>query len=393
MIKKNKNDKNYGGSRILLTINSFGRGGAEMSMAILGEKLAKQGNSVTYLAFWKEECTYDFKWLINSGVKVITLGEDKRGIFNDLYDFYKIIKKEKPEYIYSAMLYANLISQVSALILKINHIASVRNDPSKYYESNTFKKILFLIVMIIQNKIIFISRKSKENYLKTRLGKFLKNNKVYVLHNPIDVSGNLNLERIELKFRKSIKKIKNIFNGTSESLDESNMLQIVIVSRLVVGKGILEVLDQIKEVLNNNKKIAIKIYGDGPLKSEIADYIEKFITNGNAVLMGYSSDIDKVYANSDLLIFPSMNEGFGRVPFEAFMRGNLILCNEDVSIIDELIAGSSAWRTYNKNLDLMNQLKILSNINASECCKDVFEVVKLLSSETHLNNFTNIQLA
>ncbi len=380
-------------NKIILTINSFGRGGAEMSMALLAEKLAKSGDSVIYLSFWNEPEIYDFKWLVDSGVTVITLSEKKQGFIKDIINFIIVCKKEKPKYIYSAMLYANLLSQISAWLLNIRHIASVRNDPAKFYNEKTIKKIVFCLVMAIQREIVFISRKAYQNYAKTSWGLIIRRKKVSILHNPIDIKESISNEDLQRKINNSIRKIKNIFENKENNSNEIEELNIVIVSRLVPGKGIIELLDQIKDDFNKYKKINLRIYGEGALESEIYTFIERYMLNRNVELMGYCDDISSVYNSADMLIFPSLNEGFGRVPFEAFMRGNLILCNEDVSIINEFICSSNAWRTYKNNkLNLIRELEIFSETNTSICSDDIYKVRQLLSIKSHLENFKKIQL-
>ncbi|RIW28003.1 glycosyltransferase family 1 protein [Bacillus salacetis] len=105
--------------------------------------------------------------------------------------------------------------------------------------------------------------------------------------------------------------------------DRYNITQkyiILFAGRLAPEKDLETLLSIIKEMSPHVKnKIHWLIAGDGPCFPEI----EKRLENENVTLTGYleSQDLSKIYAASDLFVFPSPTETFGNVVLEAGASG------------------------------------------------------------------------
>jgi glycosyltransferase involved in cell wall biosynthesis len=374
---------------IFIVVNTFGRGGAEMSLAILANELAKRGHKVTLLALWRDPNSYNFDWLVESGVKLTVLAESKRNVVISQFKFFQLLRLERPTLIYSAMLYANFVSQTCAKLLGITHIVSVRNNPSAYYKDSLMKRVSFVLIMMMQDSIIFISHRALSEYLSTLYGKILRKKQFFVLHNPIARDELVVDSYLVNKYLGVKKKIKYILNDKNMKCSETQPLRCVIASRLVDGKGILETLEQIRVSLDN-PNIQLSIYGAGNLEDKVRTYVDKAFSNKNVFLKGFESDLNKIFADSDIFIFPSRSEGFGRAPFEALLRGNLVLCNSPVSIIDEFLDDSKVWVTYSEPFDLIEEIKFFENVSPDACLQELKEISSLLSYQAHVIAFEKI---
>lgn len=374
---------------VFIVVNTFGRGGAEMSLAILAYELAKRGHKVTLLALWKDQNSYNFDWLTRGGVRLIILYEARCSLLFLIYKLFQLISLERPTLIYSAMLHANLISQICAKILGIKHIASVRINPSVFYANSLMKRTLFALIMWLQENIIFISHRALNEYLATIYGRGLKKKQVFVLHNPITGEEFLTYQRLVSKYLKIKSKINYLLNDGKTHHCEANTLRCVIASRMVDGKGVLEVLEQIKVSLSN-PCIQLLIYGAGNLEDQVRSYVDREFANKSVIFKGFSTNLNEIYAESDIFIFPSRSEGFGRAPFEALFQGNLIICNSAVSIINEFLDDPNVWSSYPEPLDILNEIKKFANINPDACAQDVKKVSVLLSNQAHAIAFEKI---
>jgi hypothetical protein len=302
-----------------------------------------------------------------------------------------LLYKEKPGIIYSASLHAILLSQVCSLILQIPHIASVRNNPIREYKS-FFVRFSFTLLMFLQNGIVFISQRALDEYFDTIYGKLLKRKRVFVLHNPIVMPESIDDSNLFKKFAEIKQKISNFLNGDHINKLDGPILKFVMVSRLVDGKGIMEVLEQISLPFKN-KGLHLSIYGAGPLESQIRDYINSVFLSKNVVLEGFCANLNKIFSNSDIIIFPSRSEGFGRSPFEAMFRGNLVLCNQSVSIINEFLEEPMVWNDYSEPLDLIKCIENFASIDPQVCVDEVKEISRILNPITHALEFEKITTA
>ena len=376
---------------IFIVVNTFGRGGAEMSLAILANELAKRGHKVTLLALWRDTDSYVFECLLGSGVKQVVLEKSKRSLAILQFKFFQFIRLDRPTLIFSAMLYANFISQSCAKLFGITHIASVRNNPSTNYKDSLIKRITFALIMMTQDNIVFISHRALNEYLGSIYGRVLINKKIFVLHNPISQDESLSENYLLNKYIAIKKKISYILNDKNINHGESYKLHCVIASRLVDGKGILETLEQIRSSLEN-QNIQVSIYGTGYLEDKIKRYVKDNYLSDNVFVKGFESDLDKIFSETDIFIFPSRSEGFGRAPFDALLRGSLVLCNSPVHIINEFVDDAKVSASYAEPLDLLKAIKIFENIQPDECLKDIKQLSSLLSYQAHVIAFEEIVL-
>ena len=69
----------------------------------------------------------------------------------------------------------------------------------------------------------------------------------------------------------------------------------------------------------------LQIVGTGPLEAEIAEFIEVHELNSFVELVGFSNDLDSIYARAEYLISSSKFEGLPITFFEAKLHGLKIL--------------------------------------------------------------------
>lgn len=108
---------------------------------------------------------------------------------------------------------------------------------------------------------------------------------------------------------------------------------VLFVGRLIVEKGLVELLESAKDW---NQNIKLVIIGSGPLEAKIKEVSSKY---KNIEFRGIVNQ-DKLplyYSGSDLLIVPSTSEeGFGRVILEALACGTPVIGAERGAIIEAM---------------------------------------------------------
>jgi glycosyltransferase involved in cell wall biosynthesis len=369
-------------NKVFIVVNSFGRGGAEMSLAILAFELANKGFSVYYISLWDEEEKYNFDWLKEGGVHVITLSSNKDSIFKYVYNFYKLVNTHRPLFIYSAMLKADFLSRIIASICKIDNASSIRNNPINYYKNNKLKLAIFFVLQGFQKNIVFLSNKAKLDFLNTSNSKFCRA-KIFTLHNPIDLDQSFTKEMLKHKLDSFVIKCNDF------AKNKNTNFKLAIVSRLVPGKGILELLSNIKNELSKFN-FCLEIYGDGPLEGAISNFVIDSNLQNKIVFKGFVSNKIEIFSKVDILIFPSESEGFGRVPFESILMGNMVLCNKKVSIIDEFLPIPLLWTNFEYPLSISNLILNAVNLNVDESLEKIKKLSFSLSPTCHSDNFIEI---
>ena len=91
--------------------------------------------------------------------------------------------------------------------------------------------------------------------------------------------------------------------------------------RLSIEKGYRFLVDAAAEVVREQPHVGFVLFGDGPLRDDIAGRIESKGLADKFQLPGFTRDLDKFYPHFDLFVLPSFTEGLPNVVLEAFAAG------------------------------------------------------------------------
>ena len=212
----------------------------------------------------------------------------------------------------------------------------------------TVLKLLFSIHQIIKNnEITIVHTHHRMAAFYIRLLKLVhpKLIHVYTAHNVF--KDKLPLYGFALKNAKSVavgeavnKNLKEdvgitdsrvIYNGvvlkeTDDQVDEIisyGGIKLGCIARLSEQKGLTYLLDAMS--LLTVKDIRLFIVGDGELRNELENKVEKLDLQDSVTFLGYRKDIAECINSFDFCVLPSVFEGFGLVAIEAFMNSKTLV--------------------------------------------------------------------
>ncbi len=113
--------------------------------------------------------------------------------------------------------------------------------------------------------------------------------------------------------------------------EERNPLSLIFVGRLIHQKGILELIEVIRDLYKNYPKIELNIIGEGDLSERINNYIKEEGLEKNIILHGAKTpqQVAQLLNQSSIFVMPStINEGFGLVTIEAMGCGCAVLASD-----------------------------------------------------------------
>lgn len=93
------------------------------------------------------------------------------------------------------------------------------------------------------------------------------------------------------------------------------------------------------KVLNSND-IKFVIAGVGGNSQEYLDFANSEEIASRVKLLGYRSDLTKLYHAVDVLFFPSIREGFGMGAFDALINGVYVIGSQNTGVADYIIDAS-----------------------------------------------------
>lgn len=269
--------------------------------------------------------------------------------------------KSKPDVVVTSLYQADIFSMIASKIVGIKKRILVQLDVVEFKKIFYFMKKVFALPFATQ---IVAGSETIKNFL---------------------------IEYFEVKEEK----ITRIYNGINYERFEkgrkltpiSNSPVIGIVGRLETIKGHIYALEALKILKEKYKLSPITLLaGDGSLR----DGLEKYTTENNLNNIKFLGNVDNVpefLKQIDILIVPSISEGFGLVVLEGMVSGKLVIAS-DIKVMHELIkddetgllfksknAGSLADTLLNvlKNEDICKKLQ-KNALSFTEQNKKLFDI-------------------
>ncbi|RPI73800.1 MAG: glycosyltransferase family 1 protein [Ignavibacteriales bacterium] len=281
----------------ILFINSITiYGGGEVWMITAAKELIKRGHSVTIVCRPASQLQ---KYALQNKIPVISL--KIRGDIDPvtIIKLSRIITKKS----------INIILTNMDKELRLSGIASKISGRGKLVARHGIdfplkNKLHYRITYnYLTDSIIANSEATKKTMLKN--APWINQNKINVIYNGINVN------EFDIKVTYDLRK--------KVGIPESVPL-IGFAGRLSVQKGIKYLLEAFL-LIRNSINGHLLISGTGELENEIKDFIFKNKLQGFVHLLGFRDDINNVMKTIDLLVLPSLWEGFGIVLIEAMASG------------------------------------------------------------------------
>jgi len=137
-------------------------------------------------------------------------------------------------------------------------------------------------------------------------------------------------------------KISVIPNGVNVDFfrppDEKDSNLVVWVGRMVPEKGLVYLLEAMREVVKHHADVKLVLVGDGPLKNDLSNFVYKKNLQKNVIFFGVRSheEVSAILSKSSIFVFPSLKEGLPRAVLEAMACGTVVV-GANVSGVKDII--------------------------------------------------------
>lgn len=299
--------------RVLHIVGTMNRAGAETMIMNLYRVIDRTQIQFDFLYFTTKHCDFDNE-ITELGGEIYRI--KKTNPISRMYATKKLLSDKKHwQIIHAHTLFSNAFHIFAA------YKAGVKQRVSHSHTINTqFKNRLLKFIYPYLSRIV--QRKYATDFVACSLeaGKFMfKDEKnVQILNNSIDTSFFAETARVNNNY------INKEFNIEKDTLI---LLQLGRLSKAKNHKFTIQIASQLKR---KNVKFKMFFAGEGMLLSQLNEQIKTANLMNEIVFLGLRSDVPELLASADLMLMPSLYEGFGVVLLEAQATGTPSLISNTI---------------------------------------------------------------
>lgn len=246
---------------------------------------------------------------INSMSREIRLLRD----FIALREIYKVIRKIKPDIVHTHTAKAGMLGRLAAKMAGVPIIIHTfhGNVFNGYFGKLKTKFFIWVEKFLARfsTKIVAISKQQKNELVSLRIA---KKDKIEIIRLGFQFDNIIPNELDKHKFREKY------------SIPRNAKL-VGIVGRLVSIKNHYLFLDIAEKLLKKYSDIYFPIIGDGELRCDIEKEIESRKLGKNVFITGFIKELKPVYADLDVVLLTSINEGTPVALIEAMACEKLVM--------------------------------------------------------------------
>lgn len=288
--------------KVIHVISALNVGGAEALLFDLLENIDRERFDVKVLCFFKEGgLVYKF---IDSDIEIKFIEEKRKSYFKIFNKIVEYFKEENPDIVHTHLYGADFFGTFAAKKAGIKNIVSTEHNLNK--GEGFIKNCCKFFSIRFDKKIIAISKAVKEYVNKRYL---VRNKKIEIINNFIDIN----------KWRCDYKILLN------------DKIKIAVVARLVEQKGHSVLFNALSKV---DFDFELFVIGDGPKRKELENLVWKLKITDKVKFLGSCNNVPELLQDVDIVIQPSLWEGFGITVAEALAASKLLVVSNVDGMLD-----------------------------------------------------------
>lgn len=342
--------------RVLHIVGKMDRAGAETMLMNLYRHIDRTQVQFDFITFTKDQGDYDEEILALGGEIFPIIASNSIERMLKLTSFLK--QHSEYQIVHAHMLLNNafhlLAAKKAGIPHRISHSHNTSNGKSGIV-ANLYEKFAIYLNKRLSTKKIACGKEAAEYLFNTLENVWLLNNAIDLqLYNDISSSN------------------RNYWTTIKSHIQGLKIIQVGRLSEVKNHNFSLEIAKRLKE---QDIKFTFFIIGQGPLDNFIRQKIKDFSLEENVYLLGVRDDVPNLMAGADIMLMPSLHEGFPVVLVESQAIGLKSIISTNISKEVELglnlvnfisLNSVEGWVELIKNiepncLDINHNMKILAN--------------------------------
>jgi len=330
-------------------------GGTEIQTINFVKTLVSAGYRTTVTCYYEYNSSLVSR-MEGTGAKVVLMSLKRSdGILALMANLSKIFKELKPDVVHVQYIAPGLIPIIAARLSGVKRVFATVHQPGRPYG---WKSKLLIRIAAQLCDAFFCNSKSVE---KSWFGdcQILDPEKIDVMRKHFTIYNGVDSDRIEGIVKQTDKE------GLKESLNIKDKKVVGVIGRLREEKGQFILLESIKKVVEEMPDTALLVVGDGADRAYLEQAAVELGVNDHVIWLG-QKDPDEVFALYgviDLVVVPSLFEGFGLTAAEAMTAGKPVVASNVDGLREVIQDGISGLLVPPGNSKALGQaiLELLAN--------------------------------
>jgi len=235
------------------------------------------------------------------------------GLLGNLKAFqqiYRLIRRERPDLVHLHLLKARFLGGLAAKVARVPVVVETFHGDlfNGYYGNLKTQAILMaerILGHLVMDKVIAISERVKED----------------ILHFYVSSPRKIEVIPLGLELGKFAQRVVLTDELKQELCIPKDHKLVGIVGRMVPIKGHHYFLEAAREVLRACPRVTFILVGDGVLRTALELECRQLGISKSIKFLGWRRDLEKIYADLDVVVLSSVNEGTPVSIIEAMAAG------------------------------------------------------------------------
>lgn len=325
--------------RICHIAKATGISGSEKHLTILLPELAKAGWDVCFIMLVEPNnpVTEFVRRLEAGGIQVtrVVIRADIDPLL--IWQLYRLFRREKYDLVHTHLIHADLYGTLAAKLARVPLVMSTKHNEDTF-RYNSFLNFLNRTINGQVDHAIAISESLKRFTVEKEGVNQTKITRIYYGLNPDSL--------LQDKPDYSVRREFSI--GVSDPL-------VGVIGRLTVQKGHRYLLEAFSKVVSAVPSAHLLVVGDGPLRRGSEDLAERLGMASRVIFTGWRDDVQRILRALDVVVMPSLWEGFGLVLLEAMAAAKPIVASRVGAIPEIVIDGETGLLVPPKDVKALAQ--------------------------------------
>jgi glycosyltransferase involved in cell wall biosynthesis len=326
--------------KILYVIDNLEFGGGERGFLQLIKGLDRNRYRIHVAALAGGEF---YKMLKAMGIQTIAVDMSYKCNRKAVKTLVDLLKEENYNIVHSQGARADFFTRLAVGLSKRSNLICTVQMPADGFNVSIFRKALYRLLDRLTEKyvdgFIVVSNELKRLLIERHR---IPPDKIFKVPNGVEID----------YFKPDVPATKIEFLREFFGLDKSSVV-IGAVGRFCWQKGFDILIRSIPEIAHSNPDLKVILVGAGALKGRLEGLAESLNVLENIVFAGFRRDIKQILAAVDLLVVPSLREGFPMIVLEAMAMAKPIVASDLPGMSEQIVNGETGILVAPKNVDAL----------------------------------------